>query len=126
MRRNALYPADASDQFGGQQSSIACFVDQPTDGREPDVDGRWCKLPNLQLCPILEDHAAAESEAGLRAIPVDEFIHGMLISRDCKDARLLITDLLVWSSSGSVGRSERLDFLLLGFFMRGGFPRRLQ
>src|ERR1039457_4213718 len=58
---------------------IGSLVGQSADCSEPYVDGGRREQLRLQFHPISEDHATVECEAGLGAIPVDEFIHGMLI-----------------------------------------------
>jgi len=76
---NTPYAADASDEFGTEQSRIGCFVNEPPNSSQSYINGRWRELVSFQLHPISKNNTAIEREPGLRAIPVEEFFHGMLV-----------------------------------------------
>ncbi len=66
---DALHATDARSQFGAQEARISRLVGDPANGCEPQIDGRRCILPLLEVNPVAENDGAVERQAWLRAVP---------------------------------------------------------
>jgi hypothetical protein len=74
-----LYAADASSQFGTEETGIGSLVRDPANGREAQIDRGGRVVALLKVNAVAEDHRAVEREAGLRAVPSDELANGVLV-----------------------------------------------
>ena len=52
----------------------------PSDGRQPEVDGRRCVQLLFQKDSVAQYHGAVEGQARLGAVPLDEFVNSMPIA----------------------------------------------
>ena len=78
---NALHTADARGQFRAQEPGVGRLVRDPAHGREPQIDGGRCILPQLEVNPLPEDDGAVERETWLRAVPCDELANRVIVVR---------------------------------------------
>ena len=66
-------------KFGAQQSGIGRLVGEAPRGGKSDVNGRCGEFLGLQLQPISQHDGRVQGQARFRAIPFNEFVHGMLV-----------------------------------------------
>ena len=71
---------NSCSQIGAQQSAIGCFIREPANGAESQVDRAWRQTSRFQVTPITKNHNAIEGEARFGTVPVDEFIDRVIVS----------------------------------------------
>ena len=76
---DALHAADARRQLGTQQTRIGSLVRQPPNRRQLLVDGIRGQTARFQVHAVANHHDAVEGQTGLRAIPEDELVDGVLV-----------------------------------------------
>ena len=77
-----LYPfhaANASGQFWAQQPSVSRLVRQPPNSGELLINRVGGQTSPFQEDAVANHDDAIESQAGLRAVPCDELLDGVLV-----------------------------------------------
>jgi len=65
---------------GTEETAVSRFVGQPAHRSEAKVDRSGCQLSGLQMDTVPEYYRLAEGEAGLRAIPANQFVEGVPVA----------------------------------------------
>ena len=68
-----LHAANPGRQIGAQEPAIRCLIRQPSDCREPQVNGGRSIVLLFERDPVPGDYGLVESEPRFRTVPLDEF-----------------------------------------------------
>jgi hypothetical protein len=79
MFLNSLNPPDPCREIGAQKPAIRGLVRKSTNCRQAEIDGGRSVLSLLEADPVSGHNGLVKSEAGFRAVPVDEFANGMIV-----------------------------------------------
>src|ERR1700690_3504238 len=76
---DALHPSDAGGQLWAEQPGVSCLVCQPPNSGELLIDRVGSQSPPFQKHAVANHDDAIESQAGLRAVPGNELLDGVLV-----------------------------------------------
>ena len=75
----SFHSSDPCRKIRAQQAAISCFIREPTDRRQSEVDRSGSVLLLFKGDSVTGHHGLVKRQPWLRTIPVDEFADGMLI-----------------------------------------------
>ena len=84
---HSLDSSNSGGEFRTEQTGISCLKSHPSDGRQPEVDGRRCVQLLFQKDSVAQYHGAVEGQARLGAVPPDEVGDGSVKARPLWTAR---------------------------------------
>jgi hypothetical protein len=70
---------DAGRKFWTEQAGIGCLVRYTPDRGQAEVNRCWSEVPLFQVDSVSKNNGAIESKSWFRAVPIDEFIYGMIV-----------------------------------------------
>jgi hypothetical protein len=74
-----LHAANSCRQIGAQEPAIRCLIRQPSDCREPQVNGGRSIVLLFERDPVPGDYGLVEGEPRFRTVPVDELSDRMIV-----------------------------------------------
>src|ERR1700730_730100 len=76
----SLHAPDAGSEFWAQESCVGCFIGQPSNCSQSDVDSSWCQGLILKMNAVTRDDSLVERQPRFRTVPADEIIDGTPIA----------------------------------------------
>ena len=63
-----------------KEAIVSGFVGQAANGSQAKIDCPWSEMAGFEMNPVTQDNRSAETESRLRALPLHEFVNGVLVS----------------------------------------------